>query len=103
MLMDNMQTRYLAGIPFSHRQMSDQKLLERAKDNLLRRYSYFGLQNRFEDSLAKFGKQFQTTIIPPNTRFQQSNRPVLTDKQRIAVENANQLDLALFEFANHHF
>ena len=101
-LVDNMQTRYLAGIPFTHKE-SDLQLLKRAKHNLLKNFVFWGLQNQYEASLDKFQKKYDIPIQNQSKRYQQSKKEELSETQLNAVINANRLDMELFEFAQKHF
>ena len=102
LLLDNMQTRYLAGIPFAHSK-NEQKLLQRAKDNLHRRYTFWGLQDRYEESLEKFKSRFQVSVEVNSDRLKKSKKQELSDRQLAAVEEENRLDMELYEFAQKYF
>lgn len=99
-LIDNMQTRYIAGLPWFYLPGSSSRLLARAKKNLRERYVVFGLQEQFDDSVSRIQAAFGWSRHPDQRRHKASNpdeQP--TEAQLEAVRRNNLLDLELYDYA----
>jgi len=103
-LVDNMQTRYLAGYAHYWKSASSRDLLAAAKTNLEKNYREFGLQHLFDESEERFASAFGWTIGDDTRRAKRTkmDKEVSAD-DKIAVENWNRLDLELFNFAEELF
>lgn len=104
-LIDNMQTRYIAGWPHYWRTSTSKTLLETAKKNLRSRYVVFGLQDQFEDSLSAIAGAFDWNIGPDDGRLAKSTRveKVVDSDDLEALKTWNELDLELFDYAQELF
>ncbi len=104
-LVDNMQTRYVAGYAHYWKPADSPSLLAAAKRNLRERYAVFGLQNEFQESLSRISDAFGWDIGAENARRAKQTRieKTMDDEDRAAVERWNQLDMELFDFAQELF
>lgn len=103
-LIDNMQTRYLAGYAHFWKPADSPSLLRAAKRNLEKHYVEFGLQNEFEESVTRLAAAFGWKIgndikISKATRIEKD----MNDEDRAAVVRWNKLDQDLFDFAEELF
>jgi hypothetical protein len=99
--LNNGQTRLLSGM--EQRDAFGQcgaDLLTVAQENLARHFAVVGLVERFDQSLALMAAQFEWRWIYYTIRNVSRNRPVraqLDADTRGAIEQLNELDLALYE------
>ena len=79
------------------------RLLAKAKSNLDRHYLAYGLQERFEESLAIFQERLEwKNRVRVEPRKKTNARPRLQDvpaEDRVALERANSLDIELYRHA----
>ncbi len=105
-LVDNMQTRYLAGFPHYWRGKASSQLLKAAKHNLRHRYVTFGLQDEFDASLEQIAGALNWTIGPEGgeVRPKATRISKTVDQDDIeAVERFNRLDSELYDYAKELF
>ena len=99
-LIDNLQTRYIAGIENRWRSKDSEYMLETAKLNLVKYYKIFGIQEEFEKSInllkTNLGLSFQSRV----TRQKLTNKkPDISKKTMENIKKNNQLDLYLYDYA----
>ncbi len=101
-LQPNLQTRMLAGLDPSK---GDKAMLEAAKYNLQHRIKAFGIQDEFDRSIELFADVFGWQTKPNiGTKWKRTkNKPSLDSATQLALENAHQLDMELYEFAKKRF
>ena len=110
----NETTKMIAGIELErlHRYLDsallDKVILARAKYNLQHNYKCFGLQNRFEDSIRLFKSQFgwrrENSLDKRHKKTHERPRVEDIDSTtRSIVEDAHQLDLEPYRFAQRLF
>jgi Sulfotransferase family len=106
----NQQTRYIAGVladrlyPWTHSRDSERRLLRVAIAHLQRKYTAFGLQERFADSITMFRRVFGWTRFQPLEEFAKKTerRPAVSelDSSTIAeLREYHQLDQQLYDSA----
>ncbi len=100
-LIDNMQTRYLAGWTQHWRAPASRILLKKAKRNLRDRYTSFGLQDRFDESIAQISGSFDWKIAPDHGRKSKQTRieKIVSEADMEAVRRNNLLDAELYDYA----
>lgn len=108
----NWQARFLAGLPYHRlypridRASFDREVGRRAVAHLRDRYVY-GLQERFEESLALFERRLgwsgRVSVAPQKKTATRPTVGRLDPETVAALENANQLDCALYRFAVDNF
>ena len=109
----NRQTRFLAGFA-AHRIYDrvssaavEKAILNRAIKNLRYRYVCFGLQNRFNDSIALFQSKFDWPEVVKAERHKKTEKRLrvedLDDETLQALRECNALDTKLYEFAQAQF
>jgi len=99
-LIDNLQTRYIAGIENRFRSKKSEYMLEIAKLNLAKYYKVFGVQEEFDKSVnllrEYFGWSFKASLSrQKNTK----NKPYISKKTMKILKNNHQLDLYLYDYA----
>ncbi len=104
-LQNNQQTRFIAGFMAGFwKSTSDANLLRIAKNNLLNKYTFVGFQEKYAESCIRFEELFQVKAIHDNKKYQSTkNKKSIDNNMRIAIENSNQLDLELYDFAEKLF
>jgi hypothetical protein len=105
---DNHQVRYLAGPPASRKDFGalTRDDLEQAKRHLSTGCRAFGLQERFEASVAWFARELRWGPVGSAdlNRGEQRARPEdAPPAERALIERHNTLDLELYEFASDLF
>lgn len=103
-LVDNMQTRYVAGWTHYWRAPESSSLLRAAKRNLETNYAAIGLQERFDESLARMADQLGWQVGPPQERHKATPAFGPPGDEAMRVLQANhQLDAELYDFAQRLF
>lgn len=103
-LVDNMQTRYLAGYEHYWKPVDSASLLQAAKHNLEHRYAVFGLQSHFDESVSHIAQTFDWRIGENTKRAKATNiKKDVTDADRADVARWNMLDQDLYDFAQELF
>lgn len=99
-LVDNMQTRYVAGWPHYWRAPDSTTLLAAAKRNLEANYAAIGLQERFEESIDRIADAFGWQVGPAEGRHKASPAFDPPDAETMRVlEDNHKLDAELYDFA----
>tara|TARA_Y100000991_G_C21960705_1_gene344327 strand:- start:317 stop:1051 length:735 start_codon:yes stop_codon:yes gene_type:complete len=104
-LIDNMQTRYLAGWKHYYLPKNSKLLLNIAKNNLKNKIKAFGLKEEYDDSIKIFENIFdwkknnQIVDRQMTTRIKKE----VTDLDLRAVKDNNLLDIELYDFAQELF
>src|SRR5262249_2349363 len=109
----NWQTRFLAGLHYHHlyphlsSERFNRAVLTRAVANLTGRYSCFGMQERFDESLDLLQRRlgWRQRVLVSRQKQTGSRPPVesLDAGTRSALRAANRLDCELYEVALEHF
>ena len=104
-LIDNMQTRYLAGWKHFYLPKNSKSLLNIAKNNLKNKIKLFGLKEEFDDSIKIFKNIFDWKINNQIVDRQMTTRinKEVTDLDLRAVNDNNLLDIELYKFAQDLF
>jgi hypothetical protein len=103
---DNVQTRMLSGLaePFGE---VDQEMLERAKDNLREELVFFGLTERFDESLvlAKRRLGFRSILYKTSGRVNvnRARGDEVPAELREAAQACNRYDIELYRYAEQLF
>jgi hypothetical protein len=97
--MDNSQTRAIAGDLGTPVGECTDEMLERAKRNLDEHFSWFGLTERFDESLILLRRAFDWRDVRYVSRNVARTRAELTAAQRELLEHTNRLDMELYEYA----
>src|SRR3954447_9823437 len=103
---DNLHTRMLSGDPEPFGKVTDE-MLERAKENLREELVFFGLTERFDESLvlAKRRLGFRAILYRSEARVN-DNRPrgdTVPDELAQAAERCNLYDIELYRYATELF
>jgi hypothetical protein len=81
--------------------------LERAKNNLLKRYEAYGLKERFRESAHIFTSHLgREPTLSGERRKKTNDRPAKADLEKETLHklrDLNSVDVALYEFACNHF
>ncbi len=101
---DNFQTRLLSGtwnkVPFG---VCDQEMLQKAKNNLRRYFSIVGIIDRFDEVLLLLQKRFNWRSVyyaRQNVSRPHQRRPMVTAETIELINQNNQLDHELYQFAS---
>ena len=97
--MDNSQTRAIAGDLGTPVGECTDEMLELAKRNLDEHFSWFGLTERFDESLILLRRTFAWKDVRYVSRNVSRSRADLTQAQRELLEQANRLDMELYAYA----
>ncbi len=103
---DNLHTRMLSGLPEPFGEV-DESMLAQAKRNLSEGLAFFGLTERFDESLvlAKRRLGLRTILYPSHARVNTA-RPrgdAIPPELRAAAEQANRYDIELYRYASELF
>jgi hypothetical protein len=96
----NLQCRILAGVKDV---TCDQRVLDIAKENITKSFSVVGLCERFPESLILIAEAFGWTIPYYENRKVSKVRPALEPSVVNMIQEHNQLDMELYEFARKRF
>jgi hypothetical protein len=109
-MINNMQTRYLSAVdgipqpvPLGHH---DTEMLELAKQRLREEFAVVGLTERFDESLLLMQNRFNWPnpyYYPLNTTRKYREHPEITDAVLESIRESNQMDLALYAYAQELF
>jgi len=109
----NLQTRFIAGqaafylYPKIPTPRFERHMLNQAIENLTNRFVCFGLQERFEESVLLFRRQFEwKPAVQVEQKMKTQKRADLRDLPEatiIALRKTNALDIALYEIAQARF
>src|SRR5262245_11663212 len=98
---NNTQCRFIAGV--KDPAISDERLLETAKENLTKSFSVVGLCERFEESLVLISKTFGWQISAYDNHKVAKSRPAIEPKLAGLIREHNRLDVELYEFGKKLF
>lgn len=107
-MLNNGQTRLVSGlweeIPFG---ACDAEMLETAKQNIREHFVLVGLTERFDETLCLLrsilGWQHDISYVPQNVGDNRPARAQLSPETLDVVLETNQLDIALYAYAEHLF
>jgi hypothetical protein len=102
--LSNLQTRFVCSDP-SPRGPLPESALDDAKANL-NRFAFFGLQERFTESLALFQLSLGLDLQPATDRHVSTTRPSVEEMgedERRLIEEHNRLDAELYRYAQELF
>ena len=104
-LIDNMQTRYLAGWKYYYLPKNSKLLINVAKYNLKNKIKAFGLKEEYDNSIKIFQNIFGWEKNNQIVDRQMTTRIIkeVSDLDLKAVKENNLLDIELYEFAQELF
>ncbi len=98
----NLQCSLLAGV--KNNGTCDERILEQAKENLVKSFSVVGICERFEESLMLIAKTFDWNVPFYENRKVSKTRPPAVDPAAIEmIREHNRLDLELYDFGKNLF
>jgi hypothetical protein len=97
----NLQCSLIAGI--KNGETYDERILDRAKENLLKSFSVVGISERFEESLLLMAKTFDWEIPFYENRKVSKTRPQIDPRAVEMIRDHNRLDLELYDFGKSLF
>lgn len=98
-LLDNLQTRYIAGYRYYWYSKDSNDLLKIAMKNLKENIELFGIQEQYQDSLQLFQNVFGWENYPVSQKLRNTRiEKVVNEEDMIVLENNHQLDLRLYEY-----
>ncbi|MBK7338361.1 MAG: sulfotransferase family 2 domain-containing protein [Saprospirales bacterium] len=99
-LKSNLQTRFIAGLGTGfYLKTSPAKMLKTAKMHLRDKYLFVGIQERFPESCRLFQSLFPAEPTNLEERpMKTEKKPELSSSTLLAIENANELDLELYQY-----
>ena len=97
----NLQCSLIAGIKSGG--TCDDRVLDKAKENLERSFSVVGISERFEESLMLMAKTFEWEIPFYENRKVSKTRPQIDSGAVEMIREHNRLDLELYEFGKQLF
>jgi len=92
----NLQSSLIAGIRNNGK--CDDRILDKAKENLAKSFSVVGISERFEESLMLMAKTFDWEISFYENRKVSKTRPQIDPRAVEMIRDHNRLDLELYEF-----
>jgi hypothetical protein len=92
----NFQCRLIAGI--KNNEISEERLLETAKENLSKSFRVVGICERFEESLMLIAKTFGWDVPYNENRKVSKNRSPVDPRSIELIREHNRLDLELYDF-----
>lgn len=103
-LVDNMQSRMLAGYLYFPFPKNSKLLLLKAKQNLEKKYKAFGIQEQYEVSMQLLAQSFDWQYSPQGIRAKETQKKeeIDTKTMEVLIEN-HQLDIELYRFAKELF
>ena len=97
----NLQCRFIAGVEDAA--ISNERLLDLAKENLAKSFSVVGICERFEESLILFSKTFGWEVPFYKNQKVAKSRPKVEPKLVDLIREHNRLDVELYEFGKKMF
>jgi hypothetical protein len=97
----NLQCRLIAGIKSEGK--CDERILDQAKENLMKSFSVVGICERFEESLVVIAKSFNWEIPFYENRKVSKTRPQVEPSAIEMIREHYRLDLELYEFGKNLF
>ncbi len=98
---NNTQCRFIAGVKDTA--ISDERLLEIAKENLTKSFSVVGICERFEESLILISTTFGWEIGFYENQKVAKSRPMVEQQLADLIREHNRLDVELYEFGKKLF
>lgn len=107
-ILNNGQTQLLSGlwkdVPFGE---CDAEMLETAKKNIQEHFILVGLTERFDEAICLLriilGWQNNISYVPRNVGDNRPKRDLVSSETLAAISELNQLDIALYEYAEQLF
>jgi hypothetical protein len=93
---NNLQCRLIAGVKDTA--IADERLLDKAKENLTKSFSVVGISERFEESLMLMATTFEWEILFYKNWKVSKTRPQIAPSTVEMIRNHNRLDVELYEF-----
>lgn len=98
----NLQCSLLAGV--KNNGICDERILEQAKENLVKSFSVVGICERFEESLMLIAKTFDWNVpFYENRKVSKTRRPAVDPAAIEMIREHNRLDLELYDFGKSLF
>src|SRR5262249_17956336 len=98
---NNTQCRFIAGV--KDLASDDERLLEMAKENLIKSFSVVGICERFEESLVLISKTFGWELSIYENHKVAKSRPKVDPQLAEVIREYNRLDVELYEFGKELF
>jgi len=98
---NNTQCRFIAGV--KDMAIADERLLDMAKENLIKSFSVVGICERFEESLILISEKFGWVLSPYENHKVAKIRPRVEGKLVDLISAYNRLDVELYEFGKKLF
>jgi hypothetical protein len=98
----NLQCRLIAGVNDSTT-IADERLLDMAKEHLIKSFSVVGIAERFEESLMLMAKTFDWEIPFYKNCKVSKTRPQIGPNTVEMIRDHNRLDVELYEFGKNLF
>ena len=101
-LMDNLMTRYLSGYRYFWMKKNSRTLLDKAKNNLEKKYVEFGIQEQYEASANAIANALSLERVPlaGDTKLKRTLcKPAASPEELEAIRDNNELDMELYRFA----
>lgn len=103
-IVNNMQTRFLAGYLYYGFPKNSRFMLKKAKENLKNNYKVFGLQERYDESIELITSAFGWKYEPKGIRNKKTAKKDVVDDYTMSVLNENHLlDIELYKYAQELF
>jgi Galactose-3-O-sulfotransferase len=97
----NLQCSLIAGI--MNDGTCDERMVDKAKENLVKSFSVVGICERFEESLVLIAKTFNWEVPFYENRKVSKTRPQVESRAIEMIREHNRLDLELYEFGKNLF
>jgi len=99
-LVDNMQTRFLAGYLYYNLPKNSELLLNKAKENLKNNYRVFGIQEKYSESIQAIASEFNWKHKPSNKIYKVTKQKEVVDEETMkALKENHLLDIELYNYA----
>ncbi len=99
-LIDNLQTRYLAGYKYFWMPSNSNVLLNAAMNNLRNNISLFGIKEDYDNSLKIFENYFNWKRIKFKSRLRNTRiDKKVSEKELQIIKQNNKLDIILYDYA----
>ena len=100
LLVDNMQTRMLAGYLYYPLPRDSSILLKKAMNKLEKHYKEFGIQERYKDSMKLIANSFEWEYKTQDLREKKTvKKDEIDSEEQFVLEQNHKLDLELYNFA----
>jgi hypothetical protein len=103
-IVDNMQTRFLAGYLYYGLPKNSKLMLKKAKENLKNSYKVFGLQERYNESIELITSSFDWNHESKDVREKKTTTKEPIDDYTLTILKENHLlDIELYNYAQELF